>query len=79
MPRAIPGCDVRFARTKLHHIRWWRHGGFTDLDNLTPICVRHHSLIHTGDIVLQVDTNGALIVTTSEGTMTTGPPKHNVA
>jgi Domain of unknown function (DUF222) len=76
---AIPGCDVRFARTKLHHIRWWRHGGFTDLDNLTPICVRHHSLIHTGDIVLHVGDDGALIITTSEGTMTTGPPKHDVA
>jgi hypothetical protein len=76
---AIPGCDVKFARTKLHHIRWWRHGGHTDLDNLTPICVRHHAQIHTGDIVLNVDTNRAPIVTTSEGTMTTGPPKHGAA
>jgi hypothetical protein len=76
---AIPGCDVKFARTKLHHIRWWRHGGLTDLANLTPICVRHHSQIHNGDIVLHVDNDGALMITTSEGTMTTGPPKHNTA
>jgi hypothetical protein len=76
---AIPGCDVRFARTKLHHIRWWRHGGFTDLDNLTPICVRHHAQIHNGAIVLHVDADGALMITTSEGTMTTGPPKHDAA
>jgi hypothetical protein len=76
---AIPGCDVKFARTKLHHIHWWRHGGPTDLANLTPICTRHHTQIHTGHIVLHLDTDGKLIVSTSEGTMTTGPPGHNAA
>ena len=29
---AVPGCCVRYSRTKLHHIIWWRHGGRTDLD-----------------------------------------------
>jgi HNH endonuclease len=76
---AIPGCDARFERTKLHHIIFWEHGGTTDLDNLTPICVPHHSLIHTGALNLRVDANGQLIVTTAEGTMTTGPPGHNAA
>jgi hypothetical protein len=79
---AIPGCDVRFARTKLHHIVFWEHGGLTDLNNLnnlTPICVRHHAQIHNGHIVLHVDAEGALIVTTNEGTMTTGPPNHHAA
>ena len=23
--------------------RWWRHGGRTDLHNLLPVCVRHHT------------------------------------
>ncbi len=32
---AIPGCDVRYSRTKLHHVIWWRHDGRTDLNNLT--------------------------------------------
>jgi hypothetical protein len=32
---AIPGCSVRYDRCKLHHIVWWRHGGRTNLDNLT--------------------------------------------
>src|SRR3954451_13394792 len=30
---AIPGCCVRFGKTKLHHVVWWRLGGLTDLDN----------------------------------------------
>ena len=32
---AIPGCSVRYEHCKLHHVIWWRHGGRTDLDNLT--------------------------------------------
>ncbi len=32
---AIPGCGVHYDRCKLHHVIWWRHGGCTDLDNLT--------------------------------------------
>ena len=28
---AIPGCCVRYSRTKLHHVIWWEHGGRTDL------------------------------------------------
>ena len=43
---AIPGCEVRFGRTKMHHVWWWEHGGPTDLDNLLPICNRHHSAVH---------------------------------
>jgi HNH endonuclease len=40
----FPGCDSR--RTDLHHIVWWRNGGTTSLDNLLPVCKRHHTLIH---------------------------------
>lgn len=31
----VPGCEVGFDRCKVHHIIWWRHGGPTDLWNLT--------------------------------------------
>ncbi len=43
---AIPGCGVRYDHCKLHHVIWWRHGGCTDLDNLLPVCSRHHHNIH---------------------------------
>jgi hypothetical protein len=29
-----------------HHVRWWEHGGGTDLDNLVLLCRRHHTLLH---------------------------------
>jgi hypothetical protein len=41
----FPGCGTR-AFTEAHHIRWWRHGGRTDLDNLVLICSFHHRLVH---------------------------------
>jgi len=43
---AVPRCAVRFAHTKIHHVHWWRNGGFTDLDNLLPLCSKHHHLVH---------------------------------
>jgi len=41
----FPACGTR-AFTQAHHIRWWRHGGRTDLDNLVLICSFHHRLVH---------------------------------
>jgi hypothetical protein len=41
----FPGCGTR-AFTQAHHIRWWRHGGRTDLDNLLLVCSFHHRLVH---------------------------------
>ena len=37
---------MRYSRTKLHHVIWWRHLGRTDLDNLLPVCEQHHQNIH---------------------------------
>ena len=42
----IPGCSVGYDRCNLHHITWWRNGGNTDLDNLIPLCTKHHARIH---------------------------------
>jgi hypothetical protein len=41
----FPGCGAR-RFTEAHHVRWWRHGGRTDLDNLLLICSFHHRLVH---------------------------------
>jgi hypothetical protein len=39
------GCGTT-AFTQAHHIRFWRNGGRTDLDNLVLICSFHHKLVH---------------------------------
>jgi hypothetical protein len=41
----FPGCGMR-RFTEVHHLRWWRHGGRTELDNLALICSFHHRLVH---------------------------------
>jgi hypothetical protein len=73
---AIPGCCVRYSRTKLHHIIWWRNGGRTDLKNLIPLCEIHHQKIHHNGWTISRGPNRELTVTLPDGqVMTTGPPK----
>ncbi|HVM52637.1 MAG TPA: DUF222 domain-containing protein [Acidimicrobiales bacterium] len=45
---AFPGCDRPFAWCQIHHVHHWTAGGPTDLDNLLPLCSRHHHLQHQG-------------------------------
>lgn len=72
---AIPGCDVRYTRTKLHHVIWWRHGGRTDLANLVPVCEHHHQKIHRHGWNVTLGRGRVLTVTLPDGTiMTNGPP-----
>lgn len=50
----IPGCRMPVERTDAHHIRWWSHGGGTDLENLALLCGRHHDDVHAGIWTLQM-------------------------
>ncbi len=77
---AIPGCATRFDHCKIHHVKWWRNGGFTDLNNLLPICVRHHTLVHTGGWELHLASDRTLTVTLPDKTtMKTGPSGRTAA
>jgi hypothetical protein len=77
---AIPGCCVRYSRTKLHHVIYYEHGGPTDLDNLLPVCQHHHDTIHNDGWHLRLTPNRTLTITLPDATvMTTGPPRRNAA
>jgi hypothetical protein len=39
---SFPGCDAPPHWCQRHHVIPWRHGGATDLDNLTLVCHYHH-------------------------------------
>jgi hypothetical protein len=45
---AAPHCTVRFGDCDIHHLKEWRDGGATNLQNLIPLCSKHHHLIHEG-------------------------------
>jgi len=77
---AIPGCEVRYDRCKVHHVEWWRHGGRTDLDNLLPVCTKHHTKIHDGGWVVELGASRELTIRFPDGTIhNTGPPSRRAA
>ncbi len=51
---ATPGCDhTRWL--EFHHILAWASGGTTDLENLIPLCSRHHAMVSNGELVIVPD------------------------
>ena len=51
---AFPGCcNSRFMH--IHHIEHWSNGGETSVDNLMPLCTRHHPLVHEGRFRIEKD------------------------
>ncbi|MFV0260567.1 MAG: DUF222 domain-containing protein [Acidimicrobiales bacterium] len=52
---AFGDCDRPFAWCHIHHIRPWEESGPTDLDNLVPLCSRHHHLVHEGRWRIRLD------------------------
>jgi len=44
--RVCVGCGAPARRCQIHHIRWWRDLGRTDLDNLCLVCPGCHTNIH---------------------------------
>jgi Domain of unknown function (DUF222)/HNH endonuclease len=74
----FPGCGTR-RFTEAHHLRWWRHGGRTDLDNLALICSFHHRLVHEHGWSVKRDAAGDLLWRRPDGTRyesgpSPGPP-----
>lgn len=49
-----PGCSVPGTWCDAHHLVWWCRGGNTDLVFLVLLCPRHHSLVHSKDLMATV-------------------------
>ena len=61
----FPGCESR--RTDLHHIRYWRNGGRTELKNLVSLCRAHHRLVHDRDYLIAAGPGGTFSFWTTDG------------
>ena len=46
--RTCACCDVVFEHCQIHHVIWFDPDGRTDIDNMLPLCHRHHHLAHEG-------------------------------
>ncbi|MBJ7289656.1 HNH endonuclease signature motif containing protein [Williamsia sp.] len=42
------GCTAPFSWTEAHHVTDWSKGGLTDINELTPACPGHHSMVGDG-------------------------------
>jgi hypothetical protein len=45
---AHPGCRTVIDDCRMHHVEFFRHGGDTAVNNLLPLCEKHHHLVHEG-------------------------------
>jgi len=81
MYRTCALCDVPFEHTQIHHITYYGlQQGLTDIDNLAPLCSRHHHLVHEGGWKLHLAADRTLTVTRPDGTTTIhGPPQLRAA
>ena len=66
---AHPSCTVPFDSCRIHHVIYWEGGGSSDLDNLLPLCERHHHLVHEGGWTLQLFPDRRTTWRTSDGTV----------
>jgi hypothetical protein len=74
----VPGCEVRYWQTKIHHILEWELGGLTDLENLIPICVRHHAQLHKDRWKCQLLPGRRVTFTLPDGTVLANAPPNTI-
>jgi hypothetical protein len=63
----FPGCTST-RRLQAHHVRWWRHGGTTDLHNLALVCGFHHALVHDHGFGMEAVEGGGFAFARPDGT-----------
>ncbi len=66
---AHPECAVPFEHCDIHHVRFWEALGRTDIDNLAPLCHRHHHLVHEGRWRLAMSPDRVITLTRPDGTV----------
>jgi Holliday junction DNA helicase RuvB len=47
----VPDCHES-SELQVHHVRWRRHGGRTEVKNLTTLCAAHHGGVHAGTVTV---------------------------
>lgn len=65
----FPECQVRFEDCRVHHVTWWEHLGATNLDNLLPICERHHHDVHEGGWTLTLKPDRFITLRRPDGSL----------
>ena len=73
---AVPGCCVAWDSVVIHHVKYYENRGPTDIDNLLPLCVKHHHCAHEGGWQFTLAAGRTLTITLRDGTVSChSPPK----
>ncbi len=73
---AVPGCCVAWDNIVIHHLKYYGNRGPTDIDNLLPLCVKHHHCAHEGRWQFALAADRTLTITMPGGTVSChSPPK----
>ena len=73
---AVPGCCVAWDQIVIHHVKYYRNRGPTDIENLLPLCVKHHHCAHEGGWQFALAADRTLTITLPNGTVAChSPPK----
>jgi predicted restriction endonuclease len=76
---AVPGCSACWDSVVIHHLKYFRHGGLTDIDNLLPLCIKHHHFAHEGGWQFRLGLDRTLTIVRPDGTTTIHAPPHALA
>ena len=60
-----PACGRPIGWTQIHHLRWWRRGGPTSVDNGLALCSACHDLVHHAGWHAELDVATAAVTWTS--------------
>ena len=71
---AWDGCTAPISWCQAHHIRPWEHGGPTDLNNLLPLCSRHHHRVHEGQWNIKLKPDRSLQIHRPDGALAATVP-----
>ena len=63
------GCNVGFEQCEIHHVVFWRFDGKSNIDNLVPVCSKHHHLAHEGGWTLSMKPDRIVTWTRPDGTI----------
>jgi hypothetical protein len=66
---AHPDCTVGFDACDIHHVVPWSPVGLTDLDNMLPLCGRHHHQVHEGGWTLTLHADRTIELRRPDGTI----------
>ena len=76
---AIPGCGAAWDNVTIHHLKYARNKGPTDIENLIPLCVKHHHYAHEGGWTLSLAPDRTLTITQPGGTTQCNSPPNTLA